>query len=560
MEDSKIISTLLDRLGNDLVEKEYITRSQLEEATQKSKDSGIHLGESLIALKFLPQESLNEFLEDRLNIPTIDLEDYDIDMTAATLIEEKTARKYRIMPLFEIENVITVAMADPFDIFAIEQIEGITDKVVEPVLSSGDSVVRAIDSFWGAESDIDNAIGGLNEEMEEDAGEVEEERIETKTGTIARLVDSIIQDAVSAGASDIHVEPQSGKLRIRFRIDGVLHHISWLDHELISTLIKQIKYMTNMDVEMNRNPQDGKIHMEIESGKIDLRVSTYPTVHGEKVVLSILHPVSEMLDMEKLGFDREVLESYRKVIGQRSGLVLVTGPAGSGKTTTLYSTMSELRGENVNITTIEDPVEYEIEGINQGQVNEQAGLDFTTALRSIVGQDTDIILVGEMSDRETAELEIKAALTGHLVFGTLHTNTAAGAITRLIDMDMEPFLLASTLRGVLCQRLVRRICPQCRAKYTPDDKQLSILGKRDGVALYRGKGCDYCRSKGYRGRRGIFELLAVDDSIRDLIMKRSDESTLQKQAVGNGMKPLREAGFDMVLDGETTMDEVLRVC
>ncbi len=561
MEDTKIISTFLDRLGNDLVENGYITRSQLEEATRRSREEGIHLGESLIELNFISRELLNEFLEDRLSIPTIDLKDYDIDMAAASLIREETARKYRIMPLFEIEEVITVAMADPFDIFAIEQIEGITDKVVEPVLTSGESVVHAIDSFWGAESDIDNVIDGLNEEMEiEDAEGIKEEDIEVEAGPIVKLVDSIIRNAVDADASDIHLEPGSNRLRVRYRIDGLLQNISSLDYKLYSPVATRIKYMTRMDIGMRRKPQDGKIHLDDGPGNIDLRVSTYPTVHGEKVVLRILDLSRARVDMEKLGFQEKILSRYRKVIAHNTGVVLVTGPTGSGKTTTLYSTLSELRGEHVNITTIEDPVEYQMEGINQGQVNQKAGVTFASALRAIVRQDPDIILVGEIRDRETAELAIRAALTGHLVFSTLHTNTAAGAITRLIDMGIEPFLLASTVRGVLGQRLIRRICPRCKTGFSPDDEQLSILGRGDNVTLYRGKGCDYCRSGGYRGRIGIFELLTVNSSIRELIMERSADSVIQEKAAEVGMKTMRQAGFDLVLEGETTIGEVLRVC
>jgi len=563
--ETKVVSTLLDKLGSELVESGLITQSQLNEAQKYIEESGGHLGEALLELGYVNMDKLNEFIAERLNIPYVDLGQYDIDLVTASLIDEETARKYKIIPLFEIENVVTVAMADPLNVFAIENLRGLTNKSVEPVLASEESILTAIDSFWG----IKSQIGGFIEELKSSDDEFtsvarnleEEEENESVDKPIIKLVNSIIEEAVDSGASDIHIEPYENSVRVRFRIDGVLTEVSKLDYRYHSPVVTRFKVMTKMDIGQKRVPQDGRIHIKVKGRKIDLRVSTYPVVYGEKVVLRILDLSRVHVSLDSIGFEPSVLSAYRKLIRSSHGIILVTGPTGSGKTTTLYATLNEINEQNLNITTIEDPVEYEVKGINQGEVDEKAGVTFASALRSILRQDPDVILVGEIRDAETAELAIRAALTGHLVFSTLHTTSSAGAISRLIDMGIEPFLLASTIKGIVGQRLVRVICNNCKTEYSPEFEELSSIGIEDmGVkVLFRGTGCNECRGSGYRGRMGIFELLIPDTEIRKLIVERVPDGAIHEAAVRKGMITMRQDGINKVLKGLTTIDEVLRV-
>jgi len=563
--ETKVVSTLLDKLGSELVESGLITQSQLNEAQKYIEESGGHLGEALLELGYISMDKLNEFIAERLNIPYVDLSQYDIDLATANLIDEETARKYKIIPLFEIEDVVTVAMADPLNVFAIENLRGLTNKSVEPVLASEESILSAIDSFWGVKSQIGGFIEELkssDDEFTSVARKLEEEvESELVDKPIIKLVNSIIEEAVDSGASDIHIEPYENSVRVRFRIDGVLTEISKLDYRYHSPIVTRFKVMTKMDIGQKRVPQDGRIHIKVKGRKIDLRVSTYPVVYGEKVVLRILDLSRVHVSLDSIGFEPSVLSTYRKLIRSSHGIILVTGPTGSGKTTTLYATLNEINENNLNITTIEDPVEYEVKGINQGEVDEKAGVTFASALRSILRQDPDVILVGEIRDAETAELAIRAALTGHLVFSTLHTTSSAGAVSRLIDMGIEPFLLASTIKGIVGQRLVRVICNNCKTEYSAELEELSSIGIEDmGVkVLFRGTGCNECRGSGYRGRMGIFELLVPDTEIRKLIVERVPDGVIHEAAVRKGMITIRQDGINKVLKGLTTINEVLRV-
>jgi len=559
--ESNLTHKFLDGLGENLVKLGFITESQLEEALEEMEKSEKHLGEILTGLNFISDEKLNEFIEENLKIPVLDLDEYEADPNLVNLIDERTARKYGIVPLFEIEDVLTVAMSDPLNVFAVEKIKGITSKIVEPVMASKKSINNAINELWNMENSISRVVDEIDSEIWE--GEEEEANFEkaASEAPIIKLTDTIIDDAVRENASDIHIEPEKNFVRIRYRIDGVLTEIKTLEKKLLSPVVTRIKVIGGIDIGQRRIPQDGKARFKAQGRDIDLRISTYPVVHGEKIVLRILDTRNVLSSLESLGLEGSTLSGFRRISGSSNGIVLVTGPTGSGKTTTLYSILNEISEEHLNITTIEDPIEYEMSGINQGQVNRMAGITFASALRSIVRQDPDIILVGEIRDRETAELSVRAALTGHLVFSTLHTNTAAGAVSRMLDMGIEPFLLSSSIRGVLAQRLVRKICSHCSTEYRPPDTQLETLGipLDDDIAFFRGDGCSKCRGIGYSGRTGIYELLIVDDKIAELVLERRSDSIIQKTAVENGMITMRRDGIRKIVDGVTTCDEVLRV-
>ena len=419
--ESNITSNFLDRLGSDLVQNDLITESQFEEAMDEMERTGNHLGEVLTGLNFISEDKLNEFLAERLNIPRLNLDEYEADQELVYLIDKETAKKYMIIPLFAIEDVITVAMADPLNVFAIEKIKGITNKVIEPVMASKKSILKAINDLWDIEDNISRVVDAMDIKGESgEEREIEGEQV-IDEAPIIKLAHSIIEEAIRENASDIHIEPEKNFLRIRYRVDGVLREVSTLEKKLQSSLATRIKVMSSLDIGQRRIPQDGKARFRVDGRNIDLRVSTYPVVYGEKVVLRILDTKNVMVDLGNLGLNAEILVKYRELVKSNSGIILVTGPTGSGKTTTLYSTLNEISGEQLNITTIEDPREYEMQGINQGQVDVKAGITFASALRSIVRQDPDIILVGEIRDLETAELAVRSALTGHLVFSTLYT-------------------------------------------------------------------------------------------------------------------------------------------
>ncbi|MBN2072241.1 MAG: Flp pilus assembly complex ATPase component TadA [Candidatus Krumholzibacteriota bacterium] len=563
---SKVITSFLQKLGSDLVEQGVITQSQLDQARTETEDTGENMGEALVRLGFADYKLVNKFIGDGLNIPTLELEDYEIDPATAALIDEDTARGHSMIPLFEIEDVITIAMVDPFDIFAIDKIRDITNKIVEPVLASEKDIRDKIDSFWGEHNKLDELMDDLTERSAHDAvnhtfDEEASEGIQTDDRPVIKLVDSIFSDAIERGSSDIHLEPEEGKLKVRYRVDGVLHDISSFGAEYQAAVIARIKYMADMDIGKRRVPQDGKIHRVIDGKKFDFRVSTYPVVYGEKLVMRILDLSSVRVDLGELGLDPDLLGRYRQITQGNNGIILVTGPTGSGKTTTLYATLNEIRAEHLNITTIEDPVEYEMRGVNQGQVDVKGGVTFASALRAIVRQDPDVILVGEIRDGETSELSVRAALTGHLVFSTLHTNSASGAISRLTDMGIEPFLIASTVRGVLAQRLVRLICPDCRKEYKPEPREYELLDVETSSSpvFFRGEGCQACGGTGFRKRIGIYELLTVSSDIRGLILEKAPDSVIEEAAVRSGMKTMKMDGASKVLQGLTTVDEVMRV-
>ncbi|RLJ00770.1 MAG: type II secretion system protein GspE, partial [Candidatus Aenigmatarchaeota archaeon] len=490
-------------------------------------------------------------------VSTFDLSNYIISPQVINLIPKDIALKYKVIPVFKIENTLTVAMANPNDVFVIDELAKITGCLIEPVLADEISIRKAQEQYYGTTGAIQEIIASLDKEKLADIEKL------GRDSPVVKLVDFLITQAVQENASDIHIEPEEKFVSIRYRIDGILHRKLSLPKNAQPAIISRIKIMAGLDIAEKRLPQDGRILMKVGDKEIDLRVSTCPTVHGENVVLRILDKSSMIIGLENLGFPERELKIFEELISQPYGIILVTGPTGSGKTTTLYSALQRLNRDEVNIMTVEDPVEYQFPRMRQVQVNPKAGLTFASALRSFLRQDPDIIMVGEIRDLETTEIAIQAALTGHLVFSTLHTNDAPTAFTRLIEMGVEPFLVSSSILGVLAQRLVRKVCEKCKEEYKPSIALLKALGLENKVSqdikFVKGKGCKLCSNTGYKGRTGIFELLKVTPQIRELILKRASADQIRELAISQGMRILREAAIEKLLLKITTPEEVMRV-
>ncbi|MGB9856573.1 MAG: type IV-A pilus assembly ATPase PilB [Dictyoglomaceae bacterium] len=553
-------------LGEILVEEGVITKEQLEKALEESNKRGKPLGETLLELKFINDYQLAQALSIQLGFPFKSLKEVIIDPNIAKIINFSKARQDLILPLYKENNKIVVAMVDPANIMALDDIKMITKCEIEPVVVPKNEFLEVISRLW-ATQETEKLIEDLIkiEEEEREAQEVSLEEI-SEEGPTAKLVNSLLLDAVTRGASDIHIEPMEKSVRVRFRIDGVLHEIANFPKKLQAPIVSRIKIISDMDIAERRVPQDGRIKMLIRGNTYDFRVSTLPGIFGEKVVLRILGRSEISLSLESLGFSDENYKRYLKMLKSPYGIILVTGPTGSGKSTTLYASLNMINSPDINIITVEDPVEYQLPGIHQVQVNPKAGLTFANALRSILRQDPDVVLVGEIRDEETARIAIQAALTGHLVLSTLHTNDAPSTVTRLIDMGIEPFLISSSLLGVVAQRLVRKICPRCKTPYEPTPEDLEVLKANlpdkfdpEKLTLYKGKGCGYCNNKGYKGRTAIHEIMLIDDEIRELILKKVSKDTIRETARKKGMNTLREDGLLKVLNGITTIEEVMRV-
>jgi type II secretion system protein E len=519
----------------------------------------LKIGSLLLRSGLISEKIYLEKIKEILNIEIIDpclrdqIQTFDI--------KPELLKELRLIPLYVREEKLVVAMADPRDIFSMEIIEKLTQRKVVPVLSTEEKIIEAINRFYeGKKSQVDEIISSIDDS---DAIEDNIEQLKdlASEAPIIRLVNILINRAVEKGASDIHIEPFEREVKVRFRIDGVLHEIETLPKQTLPAIISRIKIMSKLDIAEKRLPQDGRIQLKVEGKNIDLRVSTLPTLFGEEVVLRILDRTQVMLNLEDLGFPQKVLEQFKDLIISSHGMILVTGPTGSGKTTTLYASLNTINTPDKKIITIEDPVEYQLNGINQIQANPQIGLSFAKGLRTIVRQDPDIVMVGEIRDLETAEVAVQAALTGHLVFSTLHTNDAASAITRLIEMGVEDYLVASSVIAILAQRLVRIICPYCREKVsvTPSLKKLFYQNNIEVQHIFRSKGCEKCDFTGYRGRQGIFELLIIEDEIREMISQNADSENIKKKAISLGMTPLLKDGLNKVVQGLTTVEEVLRV-
>jgi len=555
-------------LGESLVDSGIITKEQLQRAKAEEKRLGIRFSKALIKLGFIDEEDLASFLSDKLGIPKIDLSNYLIDSKIIDLVPEKLARKYELIPILKIGNRLTCAMIDPWNIFALDEIRMATNLIIEPAVATEREIKKAIDQYYGAKGTMEDLITSIDEDKLGigKGGEIDAKKLKdiVEQPVVIRLVNLIVAKAIKDKASDIHIEPEEKVLKTRFRIDGMLREVSSPPKHLQSAIISRIKIMANLDIAERRKPQDGRFNIKMEGREIDVRVSCMPTIYGENVVLRLLDVASALLGLEKLGFSNEILKIYRKIITRPHGIILVTGPTGNGKTTTLYSSLDKINTVEKNIITIEDPVEYKLEGIRQIQVNPKVDLTFANGLRSILRQDPDIIMVGEMRDFETAEIAIQAALTGHLVFSTLHTNDAPGAVTRMIDMGVEPFLVSSSVIAILAQRLVRTICPNCKVEYTPTSEELEDIGLKPKdlkgkPTFYRGKGCAKCDDTGYKGRIGIVEFMVTDDEIRNLIVSRASTDEIRKKAISSGMIAMKDDGIEKIKAGITTVEEVLRV-
>jgi len=534
-----------------------------DENLAKARKSGKHpLHEALIELGFVSKEQVYEMIAEELGVAYIDLINYDLDEEMLSLIPEEVARKFLAVPIFSLENSLGVAMADPRNVEATDQIRLKTGLVVEPLLGSEEDINKVLDRHYRSMGSVEEMI----EDLEVTRVQEEEEIIPdlkdlSDEAPITKLVNLIFAQAVRDRASDIHIEPDEKVLRIRFRIDGALYEVPSPPKHMKAAITSRIKVMSNLNIAETRKAQDGHIRMRIEGNDIDVRVSMVPTVFGENVVMRVLNPQSISLGLDQLGFSGFNLERFNEIIFRPHGVLLNTGPTGSGKTTTLYAALQTVNSIDKNIITVEDPVEYRLPLIRQIQVNRKVGVTFANGLRAILRQDPDVIMVGEIRDVETAEIAVQAALTGHFVFSTLHTNEAAGAIPRLIHMGVEPFLAASSLEGIMAQRLVRRICPDCREEYSPSALLRKELGLDPDkkVPFYRGKGCDACRGTGYRGRVAVFEIIDVTPAIRHLTLAKASVDELREQAQKEGMITLKEDALDKVLNGMTTVEELARV-
>ena len=552
-------------LGESLVDEGIVTAEQLKQAQTEAKRQGLRLRQALVKMGFIAEDDLVAFLSSKLGLPKIELGNYLIDSKIVELVPEPLARKYVLIPVLKIGNRLTCAMLDPWNIFALDEIRMKTNLIIEPAVATEEEIKKSIDQYYGAKGSMADLIKSMDEGK---LAVKKEEEIDTKKlkgmveePLVIRLVNLIIMEAVQERASDIHIEPEENVLKTRFRVDGVLHEVDSPPKHLQSTIISRIKIMASLDIAERRKPQDGRFSINTAGRKIDVRVSCMPTVYGENVVMRLLDSLSAVLELDQLGFSKHVLEKYKNLITRPHGVILVTGPTGSGKTTTLYAALEKINTVEKNIITIEDPVEYKLEGIRQVQINPKVDLTFANGLRSILRQDPDIIMVGEMRDFETAEIAIQSALTGHLVFSTLHTNDAPGAVTRLIDMGVEPFLVSSSVIGILAQRLVRTICPSCKVKYKPTKEELSNIGlsNEEKYEFSKGKGCDECMNTGYKGRIGIYELMIIDDSLRNLIIAKTPTDEIRKKALASEMIALKDDGVKKIKAGLTTVEEVFRV-
>jgi type IV pilus assembly protein PilB len=609
------------KLGDLLIKAKLVTPEQVEAALQSQRDEGGKFGESLIRIGAVTEQDITETLSQQFGVPSIDLAHFEIDPTIIKVVPGEVARKYGVLPVNKTGATLTIAMSDPTNVFAMDDIKFMTGYNVEPVVASEASLRRAIDKHYGTPRSVvlkerpkgsttgvtpseigmggmggmddlmtsaltidDMASVGLSEfNMDEitgfDTGDVDVVRGEegqeidlidlaksSESAPIIKVSNLILIEALKAGASDIHVEPYEREFRVRFRVDGVLHNIMALPMRTRDPLISRLKIMAKLDISEKRLPQDGRIkirlRVEERTRDLDLRVSVVPTHFGEKVVMRLLDKSRLQLDMTQLGFDQEPLRRFKDAIDRPYGIVLVTGPTGSGKTNTLYSAIAQLNDPTVNILTAEDPIEFNLVGINQVQMKEQIGLTFASSMRSFLRQDPDIILVGEIRDFETAEIAVKAALTGHLVLSTLHTNDAPSTVNRLMNMGIEPFLVATSVNCIAAQRLVRKVCANCIEDHETSPQVLIQIGfapdEVKSLKVKRGRGCETCKNTGYKGRLGLFEVLLFSDEIRDMILSGASSIELKRRAIEEGMETLRMAGLNKIREGVTTLEEVLR--
>jgi type IV pilus assembly protein PilB len=551
-------------LGEILLSGGLISQEQLEKALKIQQKTGKKLGEIFLNQGIVTEEQIIKVLEMQLGIRSLDLSRFQIDNEASTMIPENICRKYTLIGVQITNGQLLVAMKDPLDYYAIEDVRFIVPIPMQVAIASEKDIMRVIDHVFSknaAEKALMDFIMKNARTLEKKPEREYISDIEVSSAPIVRFINSIIENAVRNNASDIHIEPEENSVRIRTRIDGLLTETMRTEKEALNSIITRIKIMANMDISEKRLPQDGRFGYFIDKRSIDLRVSTLPTIYGEKVVMRILDRANFVVSKEKLGLSQYDEELFEKMIRNPHGIILVTGPTGSGKTSTLYAMMSQLNDSNKNIITIEDPVEYNLQGINQVQLNVKAGLTFASGLRSILRQDPDIIMVGEIRDSETAEIATRSALTGHLVLSTLHTNDAPSAIARLIDMNIEPYLISSSVIGVVAQRLIRKICSFCKVEYAVDERERRILGigNENRKLLYKATGCPACNGTGFKGRTAVFEIMVVDKKLRELIDRKASTDEIRNEAIANGMNTLWESGKRLVLDGVTSVEELVRV-
>lgn len=548
------------RIGDKLVQYGYITNEQLQKALSLQKGTGKRIGEILIEQGLITAELLTNILTELLNVDNIDLTPSNISPIAIQKVPQNICKRYKVFPYKIEDNKLYLAMEDPQNREAIQDVRRFANMEIVPNISTISEINEAIEQ-WYTHTDIDKAIreyakNEIQNEIEEIDGEED-----VNSAPIVRLVHNILESAVRRKASDIHIEYDGNYMRVRLRIDGILMEHMKTSSKAYKAIVSRIKIMANLNISEKRLPQDGRIYLVVDNKSVDFRVSTMPTSKDEKVVMRVLDKSSFMVSKEKLGFSPESIKIYDDLLSMPYGLILVVGPTGSGKTTTLYSMLNQLNDIEKNILTIEDPVEYELQGINQSQINYKAGLDFSSALRAFLRQDPDIIMVGEIRDHDTAEIAIRASLTGHLVLSTLHANTAVGAISRLSDMKIDSFLITSSLVGVVAQRLVRKICPHCKVPYEAGIGEKKALGydTDKSLTLYKGEGCDKCSNTGYKGRLGIYEIIQVTKPIKDLIDKGAKEDEILKKANELGMNTMAQDASTKVINGQTTISEMLRV-
>ena len=555
------------RLGELLLENNLITEEQLNIALEEQKAKGIKLGEAIIGLGYVTQDAINDLLCQQLNIDFVDLRKIEIDDSIARMVGEKVVRKYMLLP-FALDdrqaNVIKVAMEDPMNIMAIDDIGIITGMTVQPYLSTHAYISTAIDKLYGKSQANAIAEQFMKEQGSgDDADNAEENKRQedVDNSPVVKLVNNIIEGGVRQRASDIHIEPFEYNVRVRYRIDGVLREIISYDRALYAAIIARLKVISGMDISEKRKPQDGRITITVDRREYDIRVSNLPTVFGEKVVMRLASKEGFKRDKKDLGLSPTDLVKFDNILRNPHGIILVTGPTGSGKSTTLYTALSELASDEVNIITVEDPVEANVDNVNQVQVNVKANLTFASALRSILRQDPDIIMIGEIRDGETAEIAVKASITGHLVVSTLHTNSTAASISRLIDMGIEPYLLGDSLVGIIAQRLVRRLCPECKEPYEADEEEKRVLKvpQNEPLKLYKACGCETCGNTGYYGRIGVYEIMPISRKIKKLIASGANADEITAQAVTEGMNTLRMSASNYVKQGLTSFSEMMKI-
>jgi type IV pilus assembly protein PilB len=558
------------RLAELFLRANLITKAQLDQAIAQQKVEGSRLGTILTKLGWVKEEDVSRCLGEQYGIPYIDLDSHTIPPEVIRLIPPGIVQKHLVIPIGKAGTTLTMAMADPTNVFAVDDIKFMTGLKVEAMVATESAVRRAIDRFYDSSETLQNVMASIEdagmeviEEQQDGNLNISDLRQAVEEAPVVKLVNLILAEAIKKGASDIHTEPYEKTFRVRFRIDGVLYEVMTPPLSLKNAIISRLKIMAELDISERRLPQDGRMKIKYKGREVDFRVSTLPTLFGEKVVMRLLDKSNLKLDMSKLGFAPKALADFEAAIRAPYGMILVTGPTGSGKTTTLYSALDRLNQPETNIMTAEDPVEFNVKGINQVQIRENIGLNFATALRSFLRQDPDVIMVGEIRDFETAEIAVKAALTGHLVLSTLHTNDAPSAITRLLNMGIEPFLVASSVILFLAQRLPRRICVHCKAHLVVPPDALVDVGltpeEAASITCYKGHGCEVCSGTGYKGRIAIYEVMTLSPDLRDIVLRGGSALELQRGAIQNGMRTLRMSGLGKLKEGMTTIEEVVRV-